>query len=56
MHSDMGDFQNSVTYVKKLLRRCVTCVRLTGKPYRLPDPPTLLKTRTEDLTRSLIVV
>ena len=35
-------------YVRKLLRRCVTCVRLTGKPYRLPDPPPLLKTRTED--------
>ena len=35
-------------YVRKLLRRCVTCARLTGKPYRLPDPPPLLKTRIED--------
>jgi len=37
-------------FVRKLLRRCVTCVRLTGKPYRLPDPPPLPKTRTEDPT------
>ena len=37
-------------YVRKLLRRCVTCVRLTGKPYQLPDPPPLPKTRTEDPT------
>ena len=28
----------------------MTCVRLTGKPYRLPDPPPLPKTRTEDPT------
>ena len=35
-------------YVRKLLRRCVTCARLTGKPYRLPDPPPLPKTRIED--------
>ena len=28
----------------------MTCVRLTGKPYRLPDPPPLPNTRTEDPT------
>ena len=37
-------------YVKKLLRRCVTCLRVTGKPYRLPDPPPLPKSRIEDPT------
>ena len=37
-------------YVKKLLRKCVTCVRLTGKPYRPPDPPPLPKARIEDPT------
>ena len=25
--------------VKKLLHRCVTCNKLTGKPYTAPDPP-----------------
>ena len=29
--------------VKKLLRRCVTCNKLTGKPYTAPDPPPLPK-------------
>ena len=38
------------TYVRKLLRKCVICVKLTGKPYKLPDPPPLPKTRTEDPT------
>jgi len=28
----------------------MTCVRLTGKPYRLPDPPPLPKTQTIDPT------
>ena len=37
-------------YVRKLLRRCVTCVRLTGKSYRPADPPPLSKVRTEDPT------
>ncbi|XP_065911151.1 uncharacterized protein [Dysidea avara] len=37
-------------YVRKLLRRCVTCLRLIGKPYRPPDPPPLPKVRIEDPT------
>ena len=32
-------------YVRKLLRRCVTCNKLMGKPYRAPDPPPLPKDR-----------
>ena len=35
-------------YVRKLLRKCVICVRLTGKPYSVPDPPPLPKSRIED--------
>ena len=31
--------------VKSLLRRCVPCRKLTGKPYRAPDPPPLPKIR-----------
>ena len=37
-------------YVKKLLRRCVVCTRLTGKPYRAPDPPPLPKVRITNPT------
>ena len=37
-------------YVRKLLGRCVTCIRLTGRPYRLPDSPPLPKTRIEHPT------
>ena len=29
--------------VRKLLRRCVTCNKLLGKPYRAPSPPPLPK-------------
>ena len=29
--------------VKSVLRRCVTCRKLVGKPYRSPDPPPLPK-------------
>lgn len=31
--------------VKKVLRKCVTCRKVTGKPYSAPDPPPLPKTR-----------
>ena len=33
--------------VKKILRKCVVCIKLIGKPYRVPDPPPLPKLRTE---------
>lgn len=33
--------------VKKQLRQCVTCNKLSGKTYRSPDPPTLPKIRVE---------
>ena len=34
--------------VKSLLRRCVPCKKLTGKPYRAPDPPPLPKIRVTE--------
>ena len=34
-------------YVKKILRKCVTCNKLIGKPYKVPDPPPLPKLRVE---------
>ena len=33
--------------VKKILRKCVVCIKLIGKPYRIPDPPPLPKLRIE---------
>ena len=35
-------------YVKTLLRKCTTCRKHSGKPYTVPDPPPLPKTRTLD--------
>ena len=35
-------------YMRKLLRKCVISVRLMGKPYSVPDPPPLPKSRIED--------
>jgi hypothetical protein len=35
-------------YIKKIIRRCVTCLKTTGKPYTIPDPPPLPTTRTND--------
>ena len=32
-------------YIRKLLRRCLTCNKLMGKPYSAPDPPPLPKDR-----------
>ena len=29
--------------VKKILSKCVVCIKLIGKPYRIPDPPPLPK-------------
>ena len=34
-------------YVKKLLRRCVTCRKVTGSPFKTPDPAPLPKIRVE---------
>ena len=34
--------------VRKLLRRCVTCNKLKGKPFRAPDPPPLPKVRVTE--------
>lgn len=34
--------------VKKQLRQCVICNKLSGKPYRPPDPPPLPKVRVEE--------
>ena len=34
-------------YVKSVLRTCVTCRRVCGKPYSIPDPPPLPKSRTQ---------
>ena len=34
-------------YVKSILRSCVTCRRVCGKPYSTPDPPPLPKIRTQ---------
>ena len=33
--------------VRRLLRKCVTCLRVMGKPYQVPDPPPLPKLRIE---------
>lgn len=35
-------------YVRKLLRRCVTCNKLMGKPFRAPDPSPLPKVRVSE--------
>ena len=35
-------------YVRKLLRRCVTCNKMMGKPYRAPDSPPLPKVRVTE--------
>ena len=34
--------------VKSLLRQCVPCRKLTGKPHRAPDPPPLPKIRVTE--------
>ena len=35
-------------FIKKLLRHCVTCRKVNGKPYKAPDPPPLPTTRLVD--------
>ncbi|XP_071132833.1 uncharacterized protein [Mytilus edulis] len=34
--------------VRKMLRRCVTCRKIIGKPYSAPDPPPLPKIRLQE--------
>ena len=34
-------------YVKSIIRTCVTCRRVCGKPYSIPDPSPLPKVRTQ---------
>ena len=34
--------------VRKLLHQCVICNKLSGKPYRAPDPPPLPKARVNE--------
>ena len=34
--------------LKSVLRRCVSCRKITGKPYRAPDPPPLPKFRVTE--------
>ena len=35
-------------HVRKLLCQCVICNKLSGKPYRAPDPPPLLKVHVSE--------
>ena len=35
-------------FIKKLLRHCVTCRKVNGKPYKPPDPPPLPTVRLVD--------
>ena len=37
-------------YGKKLLRKCVVCTKLSGRPYRAPDPPPLPKVQVTNPT------
>ena len=37
-------------YIQGLLKKCVTCCKVMGKPYRAPDPPPLPKIRVQDAT------
>ena len=34
--------------VRNLLRHCVTCQKVVGKPYEAPDPPPLIKDRIQE--------
>ena len=36
-------------YIRSILRHCVTCNRVIGKPYPAPDPPPLPHLRTQDV-------
>ena len=33
--------------IRSLLRKCVTCRKLGGRPYTTPDPPPLVKARVQ---------
>ena len=34
--------------VRSLLRKCVVCQKVVGKPYKAPDPPPLIKARIQE--------
>ena len=36
-------------YIRSILRHCVSCTRVIGKPYSAPDPPPLPHLRTQDV-------
>ena len=36
-------------YIKSILHHCVTCRKVTGRPYPAPDPPPLPRLRTQDV-------
>ena len=36
-------------YIKSILCHCVTCRKVTGRPYLAPDPPPLPRLRTQDV-------
>jgi len=36
-------------YIKSLLRKCVTCLKIVGKPFSAPDPAPLPISRTKDV-------
>ena len=36
-------------YVKSLLRKCVVCLKVTGKPFPEPDPASLPQSRMQDV-------
>ena len=36
-------------YIKSLLRKCVTCLKITGKPFPAPDPAPLPQSRMQDV-------
>ena len=35
--------------VRKLLRQCVICQKVIGKPYQAPNPPPLIKARIQEI-------
>ena len=36
-------------HIKAIIRKCVTCRRTSGKPYPMPEPPPLVKSRVSQL-------
>ena len=38
-----------------MLHYCITCCKVTGKPYPAPDPPPLPQLRTQDVHAFMII-